>query len=90
MTHWSVMRRPWVLLVFGLAVALGGLAGCRDRPEVPKIELGTLLDHVPDLPGMEEPYKLPYVPPNPDMLKSFPNLPPGLKKPPMLPPPPTG
>jgi hypothetical protein len=43
--------------------------GC--RREVPENELGRVLDHIPELPGMDEPYasKLRYVAPRPETTK---------------------
>ena len=69
------MRRSWCLfLAIGFVVGLVAVSGC--RPEIPKSELGKQLDHVPNLPGMDEPYKLKYVPPVPEVMqKGLPQMP---------------
>jgi hypothetical protein len=58
-----LMRLSWcLLLAIGLVAGLGAVSGC--RREIPENELGRVLDHVPQLPGMDKPYdKLRYVAP---------------------------
>jgi hypothetical protein len=63
------MRRSWYLLVVGIGL-LAGLCftnGC--RREVPESELGRVLEHVPEVPGLDEPYKLKYIPRRPETTK---------------------
>ena len=62
------MRLSWYLLVaIGLLAGLCAATGC--RREIPENELGRVLDHVPELRGTDEPYKLRYVPPRPETTK---------------------
>ena len=59
------MRLSWCsLLAIGLLTGLGAVSGC--HREIPENELGRVLDQVPQLPGMDTPYKLRYVPPRPE------------------------
>jgi hypothetical protein len=55
------------LLAIALATGLCLVTGC--GPDVPKNELGTILERVPDLPGMDEPHHLRYVPPNAEVMQ---------------------
>jgi len=75
------LSRSWFLAIT-VFTGLGLVTGC--GPDVPKSELGTILERVPDLPGMDEPYnKLRYVPPNAEIMqKGKPPIPSKTAKPP--------
>jgi hypothetical protein len=70
---WHISDRLPMRLFYHLTVAVGLTAGlclatgC--RREIPENELGRVLDHVPDLPGMDKPYDLRPVPRNLDAKK---------------------
>jgi hypothetical protein len=51
------MRLPcYLILTLGLAVGLCLATGC--QRQIPENEMGRVLDRVPDLPKMDEPYEI--------------------------------